>query len=701
MGKHFDLGSFLARAFSATLLAGGLLTLAACGSGGTTTSTSANYVSGVAANGVPLVNATVTLTDANGVSKTTTTDPNNGSYTLNVTGLQAPFVIRASGISGDAQVDMTSMLGTGPLPGQVFYVDITPLTNAMAAVLSHTGEATALTTADVNSANLSGNLSNVRSYIVASMGANTLGYGGLDPVSTQFLPNGTGYDGLLDNLAVIANPGGGALIYDKYTVPSANVITTTNLSVVDDSGEMNSLPTAATVVAAPFALTQNNAPYTTAVTTLLDPTAVALPGTGLRATLGNLQTAFNGCFAVPSASRGTVASPGSACTSLVNTYLASNYLNDGVSASQFSSGFLQNSSYDAAVFDLPFVVRYVTPTKAIVHVSWLRGDGLRGNFETTAVANASNVWQLAGNGHQFDVSIRPVAEMRQDLGSATTAVHTLNAYTVGLRVRIAYTSNIMWAQVSGKGLGASNIGAVLMPQSGCSSLTFVSNSASGYGTQAANASGGNCDDYYRLDGAGMTGAAITWPSSNNYAPAPYSPVDISLFEPYSVHVRYCSVPPTWTAGVPTCSGVASDAYYVERPPSPVPTVAEAALMSYPAPDTTTQTALTSGALASVAWDYGSSNAYALPVDGLDVQIVDGSQAGCPATVVAQSLPFSASLANGARKPTASATISTALPAPNSIGNANCSGQNRIDLVKYSTHRRDGLLVQSVIEYANY
>ncbi len=161
------------------------------------------------------------------------------------------------------------------------------------------------------------------------------------------------------------------------------------------------------------------------------------------------------------------------------------------------------------------------------------------------------------------------------------------------------------------------------------------------------------------------------------------------------------MPPTWTAGVPTCSGVASDAYYVERPPSPVPTVAEAALMSYPAPDTTTQTALTSGALASVAWDYGSSNAYALPVDGLDVQIVDGSQAGCPATVVAQSLPFSASLANGARKPTASATISTALPAPNSIGNANCSGQNRIDLVKYSTHRRDGLLVQSVIEYANY
>ena len=694
MDKHLGLVSFLSRAFIATLLSGGLLALAACGSGkSSTTTTTATYVSGVVANGAPLVNAAVTLTDANGVSRTTTTDSGNGSYTLNVTGLLAPFVIRASGISGDAQVDMTSMLGNGPLPGQVFYVDITPLTNAIAAVLSHNGDATALTIADVNSANLSGNLSYIRSYLTASMGVNTLGYGGLDPVSTQFLPNGTGYDGLLENLAVITNPGGGALIYDMYTVPGSAT------PPVDDTGEMRSALTAATVAGTPLAMTRNT-DFTATVTTLLDPTAVALPGTGLRATLGSLQAALNGCFAIPSASRGTVASPGSACTSLVNTYLAAGYLNNGVSASQFSSGFLQNGAYDAAAFDLPVVVRYVTPTKAIVHLSWLRGDGIRNHFETTAVANASNVWQLKGNGHQFDVSIDPVAEMRQDMGSATTAVHTLNAYSVGLRVRIASAPNIMWAQVSGKGLGASNIGAVLMPQSHCASLTFVSNSASGPSGLAANASGGNCDDYYRLDSVGLTGVAVTWPASNNYAPTSYSPVDISLFEPYSVHVQYCTGSLTWPAGVPTCSVAPSDAYYVARLPSPVPTPAEAAQMSYPRPDAATQSALQSGALASASWDYGSSNAYALPVDGLDVQIVDGSQPGCPATVVTQSVPFSASLTNGARKPTASVAI-TGLAAPNSITNANCSALNRIDLVKYSTHRRDGLLIQSVIEYANY
>jgi hypothetical protein len=53
-------------------------------------------VTGTAATGMALAGASITLTDANGVSKVTTSSA-NGSYTIDVTGLSAPFVVKATG----------------------------------------------------------------------------------------------------------------------------------------------------------------------------------------------------------------------------------------------------------------------------------------------------------------------------------------------------------------------------------------------------------------------------------------------------------------------------------------------------------------------------------------------------------------------------------------------------------------------------
>lgn len=70
--------------------------LMACGG-----ATTAPQLSGVAAYGAPMANAKITLIDAVGTTKETTAD-STGSYTLDVTGLTAPFLIKASMPSGDS-----------------------------------------------------------------------------------------------------------------------------------------------------------------------------------------------------------------------------------------------------------------------------------------------------------------------------------------------------------------------------------------------------------------------------------------------------------------------------------------------------------------------------------------------------------------------------------------------------------------------
>ncbi|MBY0579721.1 MAG: carboxypeptidase-like regulatory domain-containing protein [Burkholderiales bacterium] len=91
----------------------GMVTIYGCGGGGGGAATPATpagsaTISGVAATGAPFANAAVTLTDAAGVVKTATTGA-DGSYTIDVTGLTAPFVIKVSGDVGDANQTLVSV----------------------------------------------------------------------------------------------------------------------------------------------------------------------------------------------------------------------------------------------------------------------------------------------------------------------------------------------------------------------------------------------------------------------------------------------------------------------------------------------------------------------------------------------------------------------------------------------------------------
>lgn len=102
--------------------------LAACGGGGGGKSsgpTGSNAtISGTAAAGLPLVGS-VTIKDANGTSRTVAIGA-NGAYTVDTTGLTAPFLLRATGTAGGTTYVVHSAATSADVNGNI---NITPLTD--------------------------------------------------------------------------------------------------------------------------------------------------------------------------------------------------------------------------------------------------------------------------------------------------------------------------------------------------------------------------------------------------------------------------------------------------------------------------------------------------------------------------------------------------------------------------------------------
>lgn len=106
--------------------------LAACGGGGTQSAPGnpppageSKSITGVVAAGAAIANATVTVTDANGVSANAVTTDVNGVYTVDVTNLRPPFFIKAA-YNGGIVTSLYSYAGTGNTTANV-----TPLSNAV------------------------------------------------------------------------------------------------------------------------------------------------------------------------------------------------------------------------------------------------------------------------------------------------------------------------------------------------------------------------------------------------------------------------------------------------------------------------------------------------------------------------------------------------------------------------------------------
>jgi hypothetical protein len=153
-------------------------------------------------NGPALANATVTIKDSLGAQKTAST-ATDGTYTIDVSSLSAPFVLTASGnIAGNA-VTLVSVedVVTASVTNTI---NVTPWTSAIAAALSSTGKATDLD-AMANKQSILSSLTAVDNYTKTLLAPTLVeaGYAATQgPIATAFSADGTGYDSIYSNLVV-------------------------------------------------------------------------------------------------------------------------------------------------------------------------------------------------------------------------------------------------------------------------------------------------------------------------------------------------------------------------------------------------------------------------------------------------------------------------------------------------------------------
>ena len=112
-----------------------LLTLAACGGGG---GSSSNTLSGTAATGAPMAGASIDVYNASGIKVATATADSSGKYTSSALLGEGPYVIKAT--SGTTELYSVQSSADGSV------VNVTPLSNLVATLLSPTGNAGNLVT---------------------------------------------------------------------------------------------------------------------------------------------------------------------------------------------------------------------------------------------------------------------------------------------------------------------------------------------------------------------------------------------------------------------------------------------------------------------------------------------------------------------------------------------------------------------------
>jgi hypothetical protein len=210
MSKHLHILKWLLSLLAATFL------LAGCG-GGSSGGSSSTAISGTVATGAA-VTGTIDLVDAAGVTKQATIGT-NGAFTIDTTGLSAPFILRATGNGAYAGTVLFSMAD-----GVTGVFNITPLTT-LALELVRQGwsgtppaDLTGLFSnwnADIDPADLAAMQAAIleaqaviNANLASQFQANGLTAATYDFLRTAFTPNSTGIDALLDAIELAISGSG-------------------------------------------------------------------------------------------------------------------------------------------------------------------------------------------------------------------------------------------------------------------------------------------------------------------------------------------------------------------------------------------------------------------------------------------------------------------------------------------------------------
>jgi hypothetical protein len=436
--------------------------LVACGGGGGSTAVAtapaatSTSISGVAATGQAMAGATITLKDANGVSATKTADA-SGSYSFDVTNLAAPFVITATSQVGDTILTLTSMLAEKPAAGSTGTANITPLTNAMAALLAPNGNpeelgATGVSKTAVTQAKLDGVAAKIRAAIENILKDAGLDSTKFDPVSTVFTANRLGADRVLELVRVEVTGQGVSL---------------TNPSAPDDGNGSASVQIT---------------PATTTVAKLPAPPA----GTTLDA-LDHFAALLDACFADAPAVRVTAKNasgvPTTVSTACNAVPMSASYKSGGDASLARYAGLLNSADLTGAKFSKP--ERLFTSTdaagkvKVFFRLPYKTAAGAGGiitdTAEQTNPAGKTYQWEIVGNQRDYDSTIDARLDNFNQLNPNNTQESSKGQYRVSVRLFFnpINTAGLNVQAVRVKGPGLPVTGVVMHRSSICGTNDYM------------------------------------------------------------------------------------------------------------------------------------------------------------------------------------------------------------------------------------
>jgi hypothetical protein len=161
---------------------------------------------GSAGDGAPIVGGLVTITDANGLSVTATTNL-QGYYSVNISNFKSPLIGSVTKANRTLFTFSTKVAATN----KTVTINITGITDKIVsdiAGLAGKDSARKITAADIvaNANNIAGVIAAVNSSIASILTANGLNPATFDPINTPFLTNHKGYDAVLDALQITNSP---------------------------------------------------------------------------------------------------------------------------------------------------------------------------------------------------------------------------------------------------------------------------------------------------------------------------------------------------------------------------------------------------------------------------------------------------------------------------------------------------------------
>ena len=471
-----------------TALAGAsLITLAGCGGGGGggaggPAAPVASTLCGTVATGAAIANAAVAITDSNGTAACSNapiqaTATGTYSCTLNA-GAAAPLVIVATDPAGVAD-PLVSLVSETPAAGTTTTANVTPLTNAVAAMLAPNRNPLALVPADAASdaeratrkADLiaaAGNLASQVKALIAQL-QNVLTQAGItdtanfNPFTTPFVARSAGVVG-----------GAGDKLLDIV-----NIELTATADGSPALAMSNRFDAAAPILLA-------------AAGTVSPPTVASVVATGF--TIAELDFAakeFEKCFAVPKASRvlGTALAPAvpfSKVTSVApecqnfasstgKTGAGTDFKNFGYSAEEYFYGMLTNTDMDGAKFNLPEMMRFISRTdgkdEAVLNIKFRDKNGNAANrillakkfpgSDASSGRNAGTDWWLYGNQRVVEAYIQSYVSRRVQMApnagmSGPFANQATSRYQTGVNIFINRfgpgSANLRYMRVKGPGL---------------------------------------------------------------------------------------------------------------------------------------------------------------------------------------------------------------------------------------------------------